>query len=177
LLCASTSTRPRIARRLHDRYLDEVAGDVDDALGRVERARAERHPLSVGVQGNMADVLPRLAASDLAADIVTDQTPAHDPLTYVPSGLSVDEAADLRVRDPAGYVARSRASMAAHCAAMVAFLDKGAEVFDYAATACWVGGPAGRIRAGLRLPRLHPRLHPAPVLRGQGPLPVGGAVR
>ena len=121
----------RIARRLHDRYLDEVADDLDDALARVERARAERHPLSVGVQGNMAEVLPRLAASDGPADIVTDQTPAHDPLSYVPAGLTVDEAAELRVSDPADYVARSRASMAAHCAAMVAFLDRGAEVFDY----------------------------------------------
>ena len=121
----------RIARRLHDRYLDEVADDVDDALARAERARAERHPRSVGVQGNMAEVLPRLAAAGAPVDIVTDQTPAHDPLSYVPAGLSVDEAADLRARDPADYVVRSRASMAAHCAAMVAFLDRGAEVFDY----------------------------------------------
>ncbi len=121
----------RIARRLADRYLDVVASDLDDALARVERARAERHPLSVGVEGNMADVLPRLAASSLPADIVTDQTPAHDPLSYVPLGLSVAEAAALRAGDPAGYVARSRESMARHCEAMVAFLDAGAEVFDY----------------------------------------------
>ena len=121
----------RIERRLHDRYLDEVGDDLDDALARVERARAARYPLSVGVQGNMAEVLPRLAASDIAADIVTDQTPAHDPLSYVPPGLSVDEAAELRTADPEGYVARSRAGMAVHCEAMVAFLDKGAEVFDY----------------------------------------------
>ncbi|MGH9283977.1 MAG: urocanate hydratase, partial [Acidimicrobiales bacterium] len=121
----------RIARRLHDRYLDEAAGDLDDALARVERAVAARHPLSVGVEGNMADVLPRLVTAGVAADIVTDQTPAHDPLSYVPSGLSVEEAAELRRRDPAGYVARSRASMARHCEAMVAYLDRGAEVFDY----------------------------------------------
>ena len=121
----------RIARRLHDRYLDEAADSLDDALARVERARAARHPLSVGVEGNMADVLPRLVAAGAGADIVTDQTPAHDPLSYVPSGLTVEEAADLRGRDPAAYVARSRASMARHCEAMVAFLDAGAEVFDY----------------------------------------------
>ena len=121
----------RIDRRLHDRYLDEVATDLDDALARVERARTAGHPLSVGVQGNMAEVLPRLARTDLAADIVTDQTPAHDPLAYVPLGLDVDQAAELRARDPSGYTARSRASMAAHCEAMVEFLDKGAEVFDY----------------------------------------------
>ena len=121
----------RIARRLHDRYLDEVADDLDEALARVERARAADHPLSVGVQGNMAEVLPRLAASDAPIDIVTDQTPAHDPLSYVPPGLTLEEAAVLRVADPAGYIARSRAAMAAHCAAMVAFVDKGAEVFDY----------------------------------------------
>jgi urocanate hydratase len=121
----------RIERRLHDRYLDEATEDVDDALARVAAAAAELRPLSVGLLGNAADVVPRLAVSDIAVDIVTDQTPAHDPLSYVPIGLSVAEAKELRHRDPETYVKRSRHSMVDHCAGMVAFADKGAEVFDY----------------------------------------------
>jgi len=121
----------RMARRLHDGYLDEATDNLSDALERVAAARAGRRPLSVGLLANAADVVPRLAASDVPVDIVTDQTPAHDPLSYVPAGLSAGEAADLRVRDPETYVKRSRQSMAEHCAGMVAFGDKGAEVFDY----------------------------------------------
>jgi urocanate hydratase len=121
----------RIRRRLETRFLDVVADDVDDALARAEAARADRRPLSIGLLGNAAEVLPRLAALDAPVDIVTDQTPAHDPLSYVPAGLSPAEAEEVRGRDPAGYVSRSRTSMARHCEAMVAFLDRGAEVFDY----------------------------------------------
>jgi urocanate hydratase len=121
----------RIRRRLETRYLDVAADDLDDALARAEAARADRHPLSIGVLGNAAEVLPRLAEMDAPVDIVTDQTPAHDPLSYVPAGLSPDEAEELRRRDPDGYTTRARDSMARHCAAMVAFADRGAEVFDY----------------------------------------------
>jgi urocanate hydratase len=121
----------RIERRLATRYLDVVADDLDDALARAEAARADRHPLSIGVPGNAAEVLPRLVGRGAAVDIVTDQTPAHDPLSYVPAGLSLAEADDLRRRDPDGYTARARESMARHCEAMVGFLDRGVEVFDY----------------------------------------------
>jgi urocanate hydratase len=121
----------RIRRRLETRYLDVVADDLDDALTRAEAARADRRALSIGVLGNAAEVLPRLVEMDAPVDIVTDQTPAHDPLSYVPAGLSLAEADDLRSRDPTGYTERARASMAAHCAAMVAFADRGVEVFDY----------------------------------------------
>ncbi len=121
----------RIQRRLDTRYLDVMADDLDDALARAEAARADRHPLSIGLLGNAADVLPRLVGLDAPIDIVTDQTPAHDPLSYVPTGLSPGEADDLRRRDPDGYTARARESMARHCEAMVAFMDKGVEVFDY----------------------------------------------
>src|ERR1019366_6299585 len=96
-----------------------------------EAAVADRRPLSVGLLANAADIVPRLAASDTAVDIVTDQTSAHDPLSYVPTGLSISEADELRARDPETYVKRSRQSMVHHCAGMVAFADKGAEVFDY----------------------------------------------
>jgi urocanate hydratase len=129
-LCVEVDPR-RIERRLHDRYLDEATDDIDDALARVAAAVADRRPLSVGLLGNAAEVVPRLAASDVAVDIVTDQTPAHDPLSYVPNGLTVSQAGELRSRDPETYVKWSRQSMVEHCAGMVAFADKGSEVFDY----------------------------------------------
>ena len=121
----------RIRRRLETRYLDEAADDLDDALARAEAARADRHAVSIGLLGNAAEVLPRLVELDAPVDIVTDQTPAHDPLSYIPAGLSLSEAADLRESDPDDYTARARASMARHCEAMVAFADRGVEVFDY----------------------------------------------
>ena len=121
----------RIRRRLETRYLDEAADDLDDALARAEAARADRHAVSIGLLGNAAEVIPRLVELDAPVDIVTDQTPAHDPLSYIPAGLSLAEAADLRERDADGYTTRARASMARHCAAMVAFADRGVEVFDY----------------------------------------------
>jgi urocanate hydratase len=121
----------RIQRRLHTRYLDVAADDLAHACQLAEDARRERRALSIGLEGNAAEVLPALLASDLPVDIVTDQTSAHDPLSYVPAGMTLDDAAALRVDDPDAYVERSRASMAAHCAAMVGYIDKGAEVFDY----------------------------------------------
>jgi urocanate hydratase len=122
----------RIERRLATRYLDELADDLDDAIARCRAAKAERRALSVGLCANAVDVLPELLARDFEADIVTDQTSAHDPLNgYVPNLISVEEADRLREADPEEYVRRSRAAMAAHCAAMVEYLDRGAEVFDY----------------------------------------------
>jgi urocanate hydratase len=121
----------RIERRVKTRYLDVSVDDVDEALRMAVDARDRREPLSIGVLGNAADIVPRLAASGAPIDIVTDQTSAHDPLSYIPQGLSLEAAADLRASDPAGYTRRAQASMAAHCAGMVAFLDAGAEVFDY----------------------------------------------
>ncbi len=124
--------RERIARRLETRYLDEEADDLEDAIRRCLAAKAERRALSVGLCANAVDVLPALLARDFEADIVTDQTSAHDPLNgYVPNLLSPEEADRLRVEDPDEYVKRARTAIAAHCAAMVEFLDRGAEVFDY----------------------------------------------
>ena len=121
----------RIERRVETRYLDEVADGIDDALARAERARVDRHALSIGLLGNAAEVIPELLARGAPIDIVTDQTPAHDPLSYVPAGMTLDEADDLRRRDPDAYTQRARGSMAVHCEGMVGFLDGGAEVFDY----------------------------------------------
>jgi len=122
----------RIARRIEHRYLDEVAGDLDDAVARVEAARSEGRALSVGVEGNAADVFPELLRRGVDIDIVTDQTSAHDPLRgYVPRGYTLAEALQLRVDDPDTYIKASRESMAVHCEAMVGFQEAGAEVFDY----------------------------------------------
>ena len=130
-LCVEVD-RSRIERRLETRYLDELADSLEDAVARCQAARRERRALSVGLEGNAADVLPKLLAGGFEADIVTDQTSAHDPLSgYVPNLMSLGDALALRHQDPDEYVRRSRAAMAAQCAAMVGFLDAGSEVFDY----------------------------------------------
>ena len=122
----------RIERRLETHYLDERADDLDDAIARCLEAKRARKALSVGVLGNAAEVVPELLRRGFEADIVTDQTSAHDPLAgYVPAGMSLDEAAALRESDPDEYIERARASCAAHCFAMVGFSEAGAEVFDY----------------------------------------------
>jgi urocanate hydratase len=122
----------RIRRRLETRYLDEEADDLDDAVERCTRAKRDRRPLSVGLWGNAAEVVPELLRREFGADIVTDQTSAHDPLGgYVPAGLTLAEAEALRRDDPEEYVRRARRSAAAHCFAMVGFMDAGVEVFDY----------------------------------------------
>ena len=122
----------RIERRLATRYLDEAADSLDDALERVQRAASERRPLSVGLLGNAADVVPELARRGEMFDLVTDQTAAHDPLNgYVPSGLSAGDAAALRVSDPDGYVQRARESIVRHVEGMLEFVRRGSYVFDY----------------------------------------------
>jgi urocanate hydratase len=121
----------RIARRIEHGYCDVAADDVDDALRRAEAARDAGEPLSIGLLGNAADILPALLARGAAIDVVTDQTSAHDPLTYLPHGVAFEDMPALRAEDPAGFTARARESMAAHVEAMVGFQDAGAEVFDY----------------------------------------------
>ncbi|MFE9691465.1 urocanate hydratase [Micromonospora sp. NPDC005806] len=123
--------RSRLERRRHDRYLDEVADNLDEAVERVLAAKRERRALSVGVVGNAAVVFPELLVRGVEIDIVTDQTSAHDPLSYVPVGVELADARDYAAAKPAEFTDRARASMARHVAAMVGFLDAGAEVFDY----------------------------------------------
>ncbi len=124
--------RAKAERRVEQRYLDVIADSIDHALRLAEEARVARRPLSVGLIGNAADIFPDLLHRDIELDIVTDQTSAHDPLNgYVPAGYSLEEAGELRVRDPAGYVKASRDSMAKHVCAMVDFQRAGVEVFDY----------------------------------------------
>ncbi|WP_040689643.1 urocanate hydratase [Nocardia vinacea] len=121
----------RAERRVHERYLDEIATDFDDAVRRVSKARAERKALSVGLIGNASEVLPRLLAAGVEIDIVTDQTSAHDPLAYLPRGVALEDWADYAAKKPDEFTDRSRESMAEHVDAMLGFLDRGAEVFDY----------------------------------------------
>jgi urocanate hydratase len=121
----------RISRRIEYGYLDEQADDIGDAVRRAVAARNENKALSIGLLGNAADVFAELLASGAPIDIVTDQTSAHDPLTYLPQGVAFEDMAALRAEDPEGFTRRARESMAAHVAAMVGFLDAGAEVFDY----------------------------------------------
>ncbi|AEB43202.1 urocanate hydratase [Micromonospora maris] len=123
--------RSRLDRRVHDRYLDEVADDLDDAVQRVLAAKRDRRALSVGVVGNAATVFPELLRRGVPIDIVTDQTSAHDPLSYLPVGVELDDARDYAAAKPAEFTDRARESMARHVEAMVGFLDAGAEVFDY----------------------------------------------
>jgi urocanate hydratase len=121
----------RIRRRLDRGYLDSWAESVDDALWQAEDARAHKRPLSIAVLGNAAEVLPDLLRRGLDVDIVTDQTSAHDPLAYLPIGMTLEQWARARVDHPQGCARRARDSMAAHVEAMVGFADRGAEVFDY----------------------------------------------
>jgi len=117
---------------LETRYLDEMAADLDEAVAMCLAAKAEGRRLSVGVEGNAADVFPELLSRGVEFDIVTDQTSAHDPLNgYIPRGYDLEEAARLRRKDRDQYLEESRASMARHCEAMVGFQKAGAEVFDY----------------------------------------------
>jgi len=121
----------RAHRRVETRYLDEVADDLDDAIARVTKAKKEGKALSVGVVGNAAEVLPELLRRGVEVDIVTDQTSAHDPLSYLPKGVDVADWHDYAAKKPDEFTDRSRESMADHVEAMLGFLDRGAEVFDY----------------------------------------------
>jgi urocanate hydratase len=121
----------RLRRRVATRYLDLVADDLDEALATVLKAKAERRALSVGVVGNAATLVPEILARGVEVDIVTDQTSAHDPLSYIPEGVDPGDAPDYAAKKPEEFTDRARQSMARHVEAMVGFLDAGAEVFDY----------------------------------------------
>ncbi|MGB2978784.1 MAG: urocanate hydratase [Propionicimonas sp.] len=121
----------RLARRVEHGYLDEFTDDYDAAVARVLAAKAERRALSVGLVGNAAELFGRLLADGVAVDIVTDQTSAHDPLSYLPLGVPLEQWHTAAAADPEGFTVAARESMAAHVAAMVGFLDAGAVVFDY----------------------------------------------
>jgi urocanate hydratase len=121
----------RLRRRLTDRYLDEIADNLDDAIERALTAKAAKRAISIGLVGNMAHILPEMLKRDVAIDIVTDQTSAHDPLAYLPEGVDLNDAVSLAAKNPEDYTKRAEESMAKHVEAMVGYMSKGAEVFDY----------------------------------------------
>jgi urocanate hydratase len=121
----------RLRRRIQDRYLDELSENLDDAIEKVLRYKSEKRAISVGLTGNAATVFAELLRRDVPIDIVTDQTSAHDPLYYIPEGVSVDDARELADKDPEDFTIRAEAAMAKQVEAMVGFMKKGAEVFDY----------------------------------------------
>ena len=127
--------RTRLERRLAKRYLDEIAEDLDDAVARAVAARAERRAVSIGIVGNAAEVFPALLerhrAGDLVIDVVTDQTSAHDPLSYLPAEITVEDWRAEAAADAEGFTKKAREAMARQVEAMVGFQDDGAEVFDY----------------------------------------------
>jgi urocanate hydratase len=137
----------RISRRMAHGYLDERADSLDDALRRAYAARDSHAAVSIGVLGNAADIVPDLLARGAEIDVVTDQTSAHDPLTYLPSGLDFADMPGLRAEDPAGFTRRARESMARQVEAMVGFADAGAEVFDYGNSIRGEARAAGYARA------------------------------
>ncbi|WP_200307803.1 urocanate hydratase [Streptomyces adelaidensis] len=129
-ICIDVDPRA-IERRIEHRYLDVRADSLEHALQLAVEARDARRPLSIGLLGNAAELLPRMLAESAPVDIVTDQTSAHDPLAYLPTGIAFEDMADAAAKDPAGFTTRARESMARHVEAMVGFMDAGAEVFDY----------------------------------------------
>ncbi len=131
-VCLCVDVDPtRLQRRVDQRYLDEWTADLDRAVARVESAKHDRVALSVGLVGNAATVFAELLARGVEIDIVTDQTSAHDPLSYLPEGIDVADWHDYAEKKPEEFTDRARQSMAKQVEAMVGFKDAGAEVFDY----------------------------------------------
>ena len=165
----------RIERRIEQRYLDTSADTIDDALRLAVEARDAKRPLSIGLLGNAAEVFPELLDRGAPIDVVTDQTSAHDPLSYLPIGVALEDMKKLADKDPGYFTEQAEASMAKHVAAMVGFKDKGAEVFDYGNSIRDEARKAGYDRA-FDFPGLRARLHPPAVRGGARPVPLGGPV-
>ena len=131
-VCLCVDVDPsRLQRRVDHRYLDEWTDDLDDAVARVLAAKAARRALSVGLLGNAATIFAELLRRGVEVDVVTDQTSAHDPLSYLPEGIDLADWHDYADKKPEEFTDRARASMAKQVEAMVGFMDEGAEVFDY----------------------------------------------
>jgi urocanate hydratase len=159
----------RIERRIKTRYLDRETDDLDQAVAWAEEARANGEAVSIGLLGNCADALPELLARGFAPEVVTDQTSAHDPLGgYIPAGLSVEQAAELRASDPDEYQKRALDSMARHCEAMVGFMDAGAVVFDYGNN-LRAGAKAGGFARAFDYPGFVPAFVRPMFCEGKGP--------
>jgi urocanate hydratase len=161
--------RRAIQRRLDKGYCDMMVEGVDEALGLVRDASKEGKALSVALLGNSAEVLPQLVSSGFKPDVLTDQTAAHDPLAgYIPEGLTVKEAADLRESDPKGYLKRSMASIAKHVEAMLEIQERGAVAFEYGNNIRKMAKEAGVERA-FRIPGFVPEYIRPLFCEGRGP--------
>ncbi len=169
-ICLAVEVDPsRVERRLQTRYLDRATSSVDEALAWCEDARRRGSAMSVGLVGNCADVLPELITRGFAPDVVTDQTSAHDPLNgYVPSGLTLAEAAELRRQSPDDYVRRARASISTHVRAMLAFQKRGAVTFDYGNNIRTEAREAG-VADAFAIPGFVPEYIPPLFCEGKGP--------
>ncbi len=161
--------RQRIERRLQTAYLDVMAESLDEALATARQAQAEGRPLSIGLLGNAADVLPELARRGLVPDVVTDQTSAHDPLHgYVPNGMTLEDAVALRASDPGRYVQEARRAMGEHVRAMLELKDRGAVVFDYGNNIRAEASAAG-VKDAFRIPGFVPEYIRPLFCEGRGP--------
>ena len=166
----------RITRRIEHRYLDVQADSLEDAVALAVAARDERRPLSIGVLGNAAEMVPALLEMEAPIDIVTDQTSAHDPLSYLPVGVSFEDWHDA-ARPRPGRLHQGRPGVDGRARAGDGGVPgrgrRGLRLRQLDPRR----GAQGRLRPGLRVPRLRAGVHPAAVLRGQGPVPLGRAVR
>src|SRR5256886_7079149 len=169
-VCLAVEVDPHhIERRLETGYCDEMASTLDEALAQVREACNTGQPLSIGLIGNAAEVYPELVRRGILPDMVTDQTSAHDALNgYIPADLSVQEADELRKRDPRGYIARSLESMVTHVRAMLEMQKMGAIVFDYGNNLRGQALAAGETHA-MVFPGFVPASSRPLLWRGQGP--------
>ncbi|WP_026672782.1 urocanate hydratase [Alkalihalobacterium bogoriense] len=159
----------RIDRRIETKYTDVKTTSLDEAIQMAEEAKQKKIPLSIGLLGNAADILPEMNDRNFIPDIVTDQTSAHDPLNgYIPSMMSLAEAGELRSRDPKRYVERSKSSMATHVKAMLAMMDKGAVTFDYGNNLRQVAEDEG-VKDAFRFPGFVPAYIRPQFCEGRGP--------
>ncbi len=159
----------RIEKRVRTGYCDHCVDDLDEALSLVDAARERRQAISVGLVGNCADLIPELASRKIIPDIVTDQTSAHDPLNgYVPNGMTLEEARELRRRDPEQYVRRSMAAMAQHVEGMLALQRAGSVAFDYGNNIRKQAQDAG-VDAAFNIPGFVPEYIRPMFCEGRGP--------
>ncbi len=167
----------RLQRRVQTRYLDTVASTVDEAVERALRAKRDRRGAAASASSaTRPPWFPSCCAAGVPVDIVTDQTSAHDPLSYMPEGVDPGDAPDYAAKKPEEFTDRARASMAKHVEAhgrLPRRRRRGVRLRQLDPRR----GAARRLRTGVRVPRLRAGLHPAAVLRGQGPVPLGRAVR
>ena len=161
----------RLRRRVEHRYLDELAEDLEGAVTKAVDARKEKRAWSIGVVGNAAEVFPELLRRGVPIDLVTDQTSAHDPLSYLPIGVSVEEWQEYAEKKPGEFTDRARESMALQVKAMVEFQDAGAEVFDYGNS---IRDEARAATAGVRVSRFVPA-YIRPLFCEAGAVSLGGA--